>query len=93
MSAADPTQEQLIGEIHRQRDELVSAVAHVRSDVHRDLANVRASVKREVPKVVMVAAIAVALVAVGRIELARRHRKLAPVVRLRFGRYALLEHR
>ncbi len=93
MSAADPTQDQLVGEIGRQRDELVSAVAHVRGDMHRDLANVRANVKREVPRVLMVAAIAVGVIAALRIERARHRRKPVPVVRLRIGRYALLERR
>ena len=88
---SDRTPEQVVTEIHQQREELVSAVAEVRRDMTREIEHLREAVKKQLPKVAAVAAVAVAAMTVRRV---RRSRHKAPngIERLRVGRYSLVEH-
>jgi hypothetical protein len=83
---SERTQEQVIGEIHRQRDELVSAVTETRREVTSGIEHL----KRRLP--ILGAAVGVVVVALATRKLARSHHK-APVTieRLRIGRFSLLE--
>jgi hypothetical protein len=90
---ADPRQEELVDEIGREREELVTAVARVRGDVHRDVAHLRETAKRQLPKVAAAFVVAVAAITVPRLMRARGPRRPIPIVRLRVGRYTLIEQR
>ena len=81
------TQEQVIDEIHRQRDELVSAMAETSRDVSSEIARL----KRSVPIIGAVIGVLVVSLAVRRLTRSRQ----APVAveRARIGRFSLLEHR
>ena len=88
---SDRTPEQVVTEIHKQREELVSAVAEVRRDMTREIEHLRAMAKQQLPKVAAVAGVALTLLTIRRI---RRSRHSTPdfTERLRVGRYSLVEH-
>jgi hypothetical protein len=89
---SERTQSQVVTEIHREREELVSAVAGVRRDMTRDIAQLKEKAKRQLPKVAAAASLAIGAMVALRIRRARR-RVPEATVRLRVGRYALIEHR
>jgi hypothetical protein len=85
------TQEQVVTEIHKQREELVSAVAEVRRDMTREIEHLRELAKKQLPKVAAGAGLLIATMTVRRV---RRARRTSPegIERLRVGRYSLVEH-
>ena len=83
------TQEQVIGEIRRQREELVSAVTETRRDLSRRSAP-EAVAMRQLP-VVGVAVGVIVLAVVARKGNRSRHASPVAVERLRIGRFSLLE--
>jgi hypothetical protein len=86
------TQAQVVTEIHREREELVSAVADVRRDMTRELTNLRGRIKQQLPKVAAGVAIAVGALTALRVV---RGRRTSPEtsVWLRVGRFALIDYR
>ena len=88
---SERTQAQVVTEIHREREELVSAVAGVRRDMTRDIAQLKQRAKRRLPKVAAAASLAIGAIVALRIVRARRRAPEA-TVRLRVGRYALIDH-
>ena len=89
---SERTQAQVVTEIHREREELVSAVADVRRDMTRELTNLKERAKRQLPKVAAAAALALGAIVALKVRGARR-RVPDATVRLRVGRFSLVEHR
>lgn len=84
------TQEEVIGEIHRQREELLSAMAETRREVKSELAQLKTVAERGLPILgVVVGVLVVSLVAR---RLSSRRKAPVAIERLRIGRYSLLEH-
>jgi hypothetical protein len=88
---SERTQAEVVTEIHREREQLVSAVAGVRRDMTRDIAHLKERVKRQLPKVGAAASLAIGAMVALRI---RRGRRRVPeaTVRIRVGRFSLIEH-
>jgi hypothetical protein len=87
---SERTQAQVVTEIHREREELVSAVAGVRRDMTRDIAQLKERAMRQLPKVAAAASLAIGVLVALRIRKARR-RVPEATVRLRVGRFSLIE--
>lgn len=85
------TPEQVVTEIQKERDELVSAVAEVRRDVTREIDHVRSVAKKQLPKVAAATAVVIAAITVLRIRRARQ-RVPESIERFRVGRYSIVEH-
>lgn len=86
------TPEQVVTEIHKQREELVSAVAEVRRDMTREIDHLRQLAKKQLPKVAAVAGVAVAMLVARRVRRSRHAGPESTVMRLRVGRFSLVEH-
>jgi hypothetical protein len=80
---SDRTQDQVIGEIHRQRAELVSAVTETRRDLKR-------LVKSRLPILGASVGVLVVTLVARRIALSR-HRMPVAVERMRIGRFSVFE--
>jgi hypothetical protein len=89
---SERTQAQVVTEIHREREELVSAVADVRRDMNRELTNLKERAKQQLPKVAAGAVIAVGAITAARVVRARRTPPETSVW-LRVGRFALIDYR
>ena len=84
------TQEQVIGEIRRQREELVAAVTETRRDLRWEIRHLKRMAMRQLP-VVGVAVGVIVLAVVARKVNRSRHASPVAVERLRIGRFSLLE--
>jgi len=85
------TQEQVVTDIQKEREELVSAVAEVRRDMTREIEHLRTVAKQQLPKVAVGVALVVAAVVVRRIRRARQAEPVS-IERARVGRFSLVEH-
>ena len=86
---SERTTEEVIGEIHRQREELVSTVAETRREVKSELAQLKTMAERGLP--ILGAAVGVLVVSLVARKVSSRQKAPVVIERLRIGRYSLLE--
>ena len=91
LQMSERSQEQVIDEIHRQREELVSAVAETRRDVIWEVDHLKSVAKRGLPVVGAVVGLLVATLVTRKLTHPRPKPKI-PVERIRIGRFSLIEH-
>ena len=87
---SERTQEEVIDEIHRQREELVSAMAETRREVKSEFGQLKTMAERGLPILGAVVAVLVVSLVARKISSSRRKTSVT-IERLRIGRYSLLE--